>query len=93
MDEIRKIVREVISEIVSTEIEKLPGGGPDVQKNQSGYGYSGNQSDAPKQDRKNANHIYFNNVTSSVSGGGDETVEESEELMEEDNSEDIDVEK
>lgn len=98
MDEIRKIVREVMSEIVSTEIEKLPGGGPDVQKNQSGYGYSGNQSDAPKQDRKNANHIYFNNVTSSVGGegsasGGGETVEESEELMEEDNSEDIDSEK
>ena len=101
MDKIRKIVREVISEIVSTEIEKLPGGGPDVQKNQSGYGYSGNQSDAPKQDRKNDNHIYFNNVTSSVGGeggegsggGGSETVEESEELMEEDTYEDIDLEK
>lgn len=99
MDEIRKIVREVMSEIVSTEIEKLPGGGPEVQKNQSGYGYSGNQSDAPKQDRKNANHIYFNNVTSSVGGeggegsGGGETVEESEELMEEDNYEDTDLER
>ncbi len=98
MNEIRRIVREVISEIVSTEIEKLPGGAPDVQKNQSGYGYSGNQSDAPKQDRKNDNHIYFNNVTSSVGGegsggGGDDTVEESEELMEEEGCQDIDLEK
>ena len=100
MDEIRKIVREVMSEIVSTEIERLPGGGPEVQKNQSGYGYSGNQNDAPKQDRKNDNHIYFNNVTSSAGGEGSseggssgENVEESEELMEEDKFEDIDLEK
>ena len=95
MDEIRKIVREVIFEIVSTEVERLPGGGPEVQKSQSGYGYSGNQNDAPKQDRKNDNHIYFNNVSSSAGGEGSsgENVEESEELMEEDNSEDIDLEK
>mgnify|MGYP003641260172 CR=1 FL=1 len=88
MDYIRNIVREVLSEIVSTEVDRAPGGGPDVQKNQSGYGYSGNQNDAPKQERKNDTHIYFNNVTSSAGGaGGDDssdTVEESEELEEND---------
>lgn len=90
MEEIRKIVRE----IVSNEIERMSGGGPDVQKNQSGYGYLGNQSDAPKQERKNSKHIYFNTVTSpggesgGESGGdsGGDTVEESEDLMEEDDS-------
>lgn len=84
MEEIRKIVRE----IVSNEIERMSGGASDVQKNQSGYGYLGNQSDAPKQERKNSKHIYFNAVTTPVEGGGDgagsETVEESEDIMEED---------
>ena len=88
MDYIRNIVREVLSEIVSTEVDRAPGGGPDVQKNQGGYGYYGSQSDAPKQERKNDTHIYFNNVTSSAGGaGGDDssdTVEESEELEEND---------
>ena len=91
MEEIRKIVREIINEIVSTEVDRAPGGGPEVQKNQSGYGYSGNQNDAPKQERKNSKHIYFNSVTTSGgdsgndSGGdsGGDTVEESEELTEE----------
>ena len=88
MCDIRNLVREVLSEIVSTEVDRAPGGGPDVQKNQSGYVYSGNQSDAPKQERKNDQHIYFNDVTSSTGGSGDDnssssdTVEESEELME-----------
>jgi len=86
VEEIRKIVRE----IVSNEIERMSGGGPDVQKNQSGYGYLGNQSDAPKQERKNSKHIYFNTVTNpgGESGGdsGGDTVEESEDLMEEDDS-------
>jgi len=85
MDDIRNIVREVLSEIVSTEVDRAPGGGPDVQKNQGGYGYYGSQSDASKQERKNDTHIYFNNVTSSAgeTEGGD-TVEESEELDEND---------
>jgi hypothetical protein len=85
MCDIRNLVREVLSEIVSTEVDRAPGGGPDVQKNQSGYGYSGNQSDAPKQERKNDQHIYFNNVTSTSGDGNSsdsDTVEESEELME-----------
>lgn len=93
MCDIRNLVREVLSEIVSTEVDRAPGGGPDVQKNQSGYGYSGNQSDAPKQERKNDQHIYFNTVTSPSGGGGDEgsdTVEESEELMED---EELDLKK
>tara|TARA_R110001606_G_scaffold119225_3_gene250155 strand:- start:112 stop:387 length:276 start_codon:yes stop_codon:yes gene_type:complete len=88
MNDIRNIVREVLSEIVSTEVDRAPGGGPDVQKNQGGYGYYGSQSDAPKQERKNDTHIYFNNVTNSASetegGDGGDTVEESEELDESD---------
>ena len=72
----------------------MSGGGPDVQKSQSGYGYLGNQNDAPKQERKNSKHIYFNTVTSpggesggeSGVGSGGDTVEESEDLMEEDDS-------
>lgn len=87
MEEVRKIVREIIKEIVSTEVDRAPGGGPDVQKNQSGYGYSGNQNDAPKQERKNSKHIYFNTVTSpggdSEGGSEGDTVEESEDLTEE----------
>lgn len=94
MDDIRNIIREVLSEIVSTEVDRAPGGGPEVQKNQSGYGYSGNQNDAPKQERKNDQHIYFNNVTSSSGGGGEssggDTVEESEDLTEE---EELDLDK
>lgn len=94
MEEIRKIVREILMEIVSTEVDRAPGGGPDVQKNQSGYGYSGNQNDAPKQERKNSKHIYFNTVTSTVTSPGDDsgddsggdTVEESEDLTEESES-------
>jgi len=90
MEEIRKIVREILMEIVSTEVDRAPGGGPDVQKNQSGYGYSGNQNDAPKQERKNSKHIYFNTVTSPGDDSGDDsggdTVEESEDLTEESES-------
>tara|TARA_B100000963_G_scaffold359405_1_gene386673 strand:- start:1088 stop:1387 length:300 start_codon:yes stop_codon:yes gene_type:complete len=99
MNEIRKIVREVLFEIVSTEIERMPGGGPEVQKNQGGYGYLGNQSDALKQDRKNSNHIYFNNVISSGGDGssgdegssGSDTVDESEDFTEEDKLEEFDL--
>ena len=70
MKEIRRIIREIISEIVSTEVERLPGGASEVQKKQSGYGYLGNQNDAPKQTSKNDSHIFFNTVTTS-SGEGD----------------------
>lgn len=64
MREIRKIIREILSEIVSTEVERFKGGAPDEQKNQSGYGYLGNQSDAPKQKPTNDKHVFFNTVTS-----------------------------
>jgi hypothetical protein len=56
----RKKLIELVREIVSTEVEKLSGGATEVQKNQSGFGYLGKQSDAPKQDRKNEKHIFFN---------------------------------
>jgi hypothetical protein len=68
----KKQLIELIREIVSTEVEKFSGGAPEVQKSQSGFGYLGKQSDAPKQERKNEKHIYFNTVTSGEAEAGGE---------------------
>ena len=68
----KKDLIELVREIVSTEVEKLSGGAPEVQKNQSGFGYLGKQSDAPKQDRKNEKHIFFSPDTSSSAEAGSE---------------------
>jgi hypothetical protein len=86
MKEIRRLIRGIISEIVSTEVERMQGGASEVQKSQSGYGYLGNQSDAPKQTSKNDSHIFFNTVTTSSgegegeSGGEQESAEDIQEV-------------
>jgi hypothetical protein len=83
MKEIRRLIRRVISEIVSNEVERMSGGASEVQKNQSGYGYLGNQSDAPKQTSKNDSHIFFNTVSSSSGGEGSDSEQGSSEDIQE----------
>jgi hypothetical protein len=57
-------LKRLIDEIVSTEVEKLSGGGPDVQKNQDGFGNLGNQKDTKKQERNNDKALYFTSSNS-----------------------------
>ena len=54
-----KKIRKLIREIVSTEVERLQGGGLESQRSNSGFGYLGSQADAPKQTRTNDGHLFF----------------------------------
>jgi hypothetical protein len=74
---IRKI-RKLVREIVSTEVERLQGGGLESQRSNSGFGYLGSQADAPKQTRSNDGHLFFS-PKKSKGKEGDSTEETSSE--------------